>query len=246
MILLNKHLYVNLNNLQTMKVTVKKVLLSTLLLIGIHIPAILANDQFDNKIIEKTKKAVVTIHGQAALKAYDPMSNSWSGTGFIINKAKGHILTNAHIVGGAIIGTYHLFFHEGSRVDAKVLYYDPWLDYAFLQIDPTQIPADATEIKFGAKDPIMDQPVFIIGNNEGKSFSIHTGTVTGLYEVTGSMPQHSIRLSLNTRGGSSGSPVINQKGEAVALNYGGSDTFGIALHPAYLRYRFCRKGKITC
>ncbi len=206
---------------------------------------VLAKEQFEAKIIEKSKKAVVTIHGQASLKAYEPFADSWSGTGFIINKAKGHILTNAHIVGGAIVGTYHLFFHDGSRTDAKVLYYDPWLDYAFLQIDPASIPADATEIKFSTKDPVIDQPVFIIGNNEGKSFSIHTGTITSLYEIVGSMPQHSIRVSLNTRGGSSGSPVINQRGEAVALNYGGSETFGIALHPGYLRYAidFIEKSK---
>ena len=229
-----------------MKISIKKALLSTLLLVGINTSMLLAKDQFDSKIIDKTKKAVVTIHGQASLKAYEPIPSSWSGTGFIINKAKGYILTNAHIVGGAIIGTYHLFFHNGSRADAKVLYYDPWLDYALLKIDPTHIPADATEIKFAVKDPIMDQPVFIIGNNEGKSFSIHMGTITSLYEIEGAMPQHSIRLSLNTRGGSSGSPVVNQRGEAVALNYGGSDTFGIALHPAYLRYAidFIEKGEI--
>lgn len=226
-------------------ITIKKVLLNTLILVGASSSLVLAKEQFDPGIIEKSKKAVVTIHGQASLKAYELFPNSWSGTGFIINKAKGHILTNAHIVGRGVVGAYYLFFHDGSRVDAKVLYYDPWLDYAFLQIDPASIPADATEIKFSAKDPIMDQPVFIIGNNEGKSFSIHIGTVTNLYEITGSMPQHSIRVSLNTRGGSSGSPIINQRGEAIALNYGGSDTFGIALHPAYLRYAidFIEKGK---
>jgi hypothetical protein len=87
--------------------------------------------------------------------------------------------------------------------------------------------------------------VFVIGNNEGKSFSIHTGSITGLYEINGAMPQHSIRLSLNTTGGSSGSPIMNQQGEAIALNYGGSDTYALGLHPAYLRYAlgFIEKGE---
>lgn len=223
-----------------------KNLLYGMFLAGISITFSLAGAQFDNKITDKAKKAIVTIHGQASLKAYESLPKSWTGTGFIINKAKGYILTNSHVVGGAVIGTYHLFFHNGSRADVKVLYYDPWLDYAFLKIDPNQIPADATEIKFSTKDPVMDQPVFIIGNNEGKSFSVHTGTVTGLYEIEGTFPQHSIRVSLNTRGGSSGSPVMNQHGEAIALNYGGSDTFGIALHPAYLRYAigFIEQGQV--
>jgi S1-C subfamily serine protease len=155
-------------------------------------------------------------------------------------------LTNAHVIGTGVVGTYYLFFNNGSRVDAKVLYCDPWLDYAFLQVDPKSMPQDATEIKFSIKDPSIDQPIFIIGNNEGKSFSIHEGTVTGLYEITGLMPQHSIRLSLNTQGGSSGSPVMNQQGEAIALNYGGSETYGLGLHPAYIRYAlsFIEKGII--
>ena len=228
-----------------MKTSIRHLLIATILLLGSSIQASLGKELFSAKVIEKAKKAVVTIHGSASLKAYDDKSNAWSGTGFIIDKHQGHVLTNAHIVGRAVIGTYHLFFYDGTRADAKLLYYDPWLDYAFLQVDPTTIPHGATEIKFSSKDPVMDQPVFIIGNNEGKSFSTHTGTVTGLYEIAGNLPQHSIRLSLNTRGGSSGSPVMNQQGEAIALHYGGSDTFGIGLHAAYIRYvlGFIAKGK---
>lgn len=217
----------------------------TMLLLGTP-KLVLGKEQFKQKVIDKAKKAVVTIHGKASLSAYEEPLGTWSGTGFIVNKNKGFILTNAHITGHATVGTYYLFFHDGARADAKLLYYDPWLDYAFLQVAPETIPEDATEIKISAKDPAMDQPAFVVGNNEGKSFSIHTGNVSSIYRITGSMPQHSINLSLNTKGGSSGSPILNEKGEAIALNYGGSETFGIGIHPSYLRYalRFIEQGKI--
>jgi S1-C subfamily serine protease len=229
-----------------MKIYFKKVIVMPLVILLTHASVLLATEPFSQKVIEKTKHAIVTIYGEASLKAYENVSNSWTGTGFIINKRKGYILTNAHLVGGALIGTYYLFFYNGNRADAKVLYYDPWLDYAFLKVDPATIPTDASEIRIATKDPQIDQPVFIIGNNEGKSFSIHTGIITGLYEIAGAMSQHSIRLSLNTKGGSSGSPVVNQRGEAVSLNYGGSDSYGLGLHPGYLRYAidFVEKDKL--
>lgn len=55
---------------------------------------------------------------------------------------------------------------------------------------------------------MIDQPIFMAGNNEGHGFSLHTGVVADLYEITGNMPQQSIKLSLNTKGGSSGSSVL--------------------------------------
>ena len=227
-----------------MQTRVFRLLTFTALLFGTQVQPAMGKDPFNQKVIDKAKKAVVTIHGNASLTAYNNAGN-WSGTGFLVNKRKGLVLTNAHVAGGAVIGTYYLFFHDGTRADAKVLYYDPWQDYAFLQVDPKAIPRDVTEIKFSAKDPVMNQPAFVIGNNEGKNFSIHTGNVSSIYGIEGLMPQHSIILSLNTKGGSSGSPILNTKGEAIALNYAASATFGVGLHPSYLRYalRFIEQGK---
>lgn len=193
-------------------------------------------EKLSTSVLEKTKKSIVTIHGQASLIAYDPGSTAWTGTGFIINKKKGYILTNAHVAGGALIGRYEVVFYDGSQVNAKLLYDDPWIDYAFLQVDPQSIPQEATEIQWSRQDPYIGQLAFMVGNNEGKSLSIHTGTITGLDEIEEAMPQQAIRLSLNTAGGSSGSPIMNQQGEAIALNYSGGDTYALGLHPAYIRY----------
>ncbi len=195
-----------------------------------------AKEDFSNKIIENAKKSVVTIKVNASLSADPDQVGAWEGTGFIINKSKGLILTNAHVSGRSMIGKHDIIFQDGTQLDAQVVYYDPWLDYAFLKTDPSKIPSSATQTRFSKKNPKLHEPVMIIGNNEGKSFSVHTGNVSGLNEIVGILPQHSIRLSLNTKGGSSGSPVINTKGEAIALNYAGDNIFAIGLHPEYIRY----------
>jgi len=59
-----------------MKASIDKTLLNTLLLVGVNSSMLIAKEQFNAKIIEKTEESVVTIHGQAFLKAYETFSNS--------------------------------------------------------------------------------------------------------------------------------------------------------------------------
>ncbi len=195
-----------------------------------------AKDIFSNKVIEKAKNSVVTIEVTSSLSSDLGKGRKWSGTGSVLSKKHGIILTNAHVSGRAIIGKHDIIFQNGDRVDAKLLYYDPWLDFAFLKVDSKQIPKKVEEITFSSSNPKINQKALIIGNNAGKSFSIHTGYVCDIYGITGSMPQHYIKFALNTKGGSSGSPVFNRKGEVIALNFAGDQTFALAAHPEYFRY----------
>ena len=225
--------------------TIKIYLGLKIFIISLYLQPIFAKELFDPAIIAKAKQSVVTIAVTSSLSPYDQL-RAWSGTGFIVDKKEGYILTNKHVIGIAVVGNYELTFYNGIQADAKVVYYDPWLDYGFLKVDPKDIPIGAVETLFSKVNPLPDQPVFIIGNNEGKSFSIHKGVVADGYHIVGDMPQQAILLSLNTTGGSSGSPVFNRKGEAIALNYSGNTIFANGLHPAYIRYAlpFIKRGAI--
>lgn len=202
----------------------------------LHPSALLAAERFKSKMVERAKLAIVRIEKKASLKAYGDLDRKASGTGCIVDKSQGIVLTNGHIVDPVSISTYHLTFHNGQVAEAKLLYCDPWIDYAFLKVVPEHVPKDATEIEFSSHVPKVSQDVFMIGNNEGKSFSMHTGTVSRIHEVGGAMAQQDIEISLNTAGGSSGSPVLDQRGQAVGLNYAGSTTFSRSVHPDYIRY----------
>lgn len=196
---------------------------------------LLAKESFSEKIVEQAKKSVVTIQVTASFSAYG-QTGQWMGTGCVVDKKRGYLLTNRHVIGDAVIGNYKVTFFNGIQQEAKVIYYDPWLDYGFLKVEPAAIPQEVTEISFSRHNPVIDQPIFMVGNNEGYSFSLHTGVVADLYDIVGIMPQQAIKLNLNSRGGSSGSPIFDKNGYAIALNYAGDNTFAFAIHPEYLRY----------
>lgn len=205
---------------------------------------IVAADEISSEVLEKIRKGVVTIESRISISAYEE-AGGFNGTGFIADKESGLLVTNAHVISPASVGIYFITFSNGKQTEAKVLYYDAWQDFAILKIDPKETPEEATEIKFTDEDVKLGQDVFIVGNNESQGFSFHSGYLANLYEISGSMPQHTYIVNLNTAGGSSGSPLVNLKGEAIGLNYGGSKTFGMSLKGQYISYalKHIKEGK---
>ncbi len=185
-------------------------------------------------VLEKAKKAIVTIDTRATISAYKTPGN-WTGTGFITDKKNGFIVTNHHITSPASIGTYLITFYNGKQAEANLVYYDLWQDYAILKINTSDIPNAAEEIIFSKMPVAQNQNVLVVGNAEGKDFSFHTGYISGLYEIAGDMPQSSYVINLNSTGGASGSPILNEKNEAIGLLYGGGKTYVFALKGSYVQ-----------
>ena len=187
------------------------------------------------KEIEKTKKAIVTVESRVSMSAYMYTGN-WNGTGFIVDKARGLVMTNAHVVGRAAVGSYFITFHNGKQAEAKSVYYDPYADYAILRVMPNELPEDIEAIKFANDAPKLGDKVFMFGNTESRGFSFHTGYLSNLYDVSGDMPQGTYVVNMNSTGGASGSPLINSNNEAIGILYGGGKTFALGLKASYLRY----------
>lgn len=177
----------------------------------------LATD-FSPEIINTNKKGVVSITVRASHAAYNS-TGAWSGTGFVVNKEKGIILTNRHVIGEATASTFEVAFFNGREADAVVLYTDPLLDFGFLKVDPEELPEDIEALRLVDKIPTLNQPVIMIGKNEGQNFSLNVGNVSSLYESIGYFPTQSYRISLNAQGGASGSPVITKNGDVIALTH---------------------------
>jgi S1-C subfamily serine protease len=205
-----------------------------------------ACQDFESEVIENTKKCIVVVKNTLSRKAYGAMDGYDEGVGCIVDKPKGIILTTRSIVGHAAIGTYHITFYNGAQADAKLCYYDPWSDCAFLKVLPEDVPDDTTTMTFSNTALEMNQPVFVVSNNEGRGASMHTGNVSSIHEVTGSMPQHAINVSFDTKNSAIGTPIVDAKGQAVGLHYAGSATFGTGLHPTYVHHAlsWIRQGKI--
>lgn len=208
-------------------------LLRTFLIFLFTYSTFVTASEISDKTMTKAKKAIVTIDTRISMSAYQKIGN-FKGTGFIVDKKSGLVLTNAHVVGLGAIGTYFITFHTGQQAEAKLVYYDLWQDQAILKIAPDAVPHDIEEITFTNKTVSLNQDIFLVGNNEGQGFAVHRGSIANLYEISGEMPQSSYVINLNVVGGSSGSPVLNTSGEAIGLHYGGGQTFGLALKGAYV------------
>lgn len=174
------------------------------------------------QMINKLNQGVVKIETTTIHSAYSYSGLSY-GTGFLIDKAKGLFLTNSYVIIPGSVCRYTVKFADGKEAKAKLKYYDPWQDFAFLQIDPKDIPAQTEALKIKPSAVIENEEVFIIGNNGGFEYSFLSGRVASQFENTGHFPTQSFRITLNNAPGSSGSPVINMQGEVIGIIHSGND-----------------------
>lgn len=188
--------------------------------------------QEENKDIEAWKKGVVNISNRVMCSPYGK-AGQFGGTGFFVDKGEGIIVTNKHIVNSVDVNETYVTFFNGREIKATLLYSDPIYDFSFLKIGAEDIPPEVIEFKLQGKLPKVNEAVSIVGNNDGQGFSVQTGLITSIHETSGFFSNQSIRISLNTKGGSSGSPIIDANGNAIAINQSGNDTYAYALPSAY-------------
>lgn len=192
--------------------------------------------KFDLNVLEQAKKSVVSVDRKIAVTAYT-LPYNFDGNGVVIDKQSGYILTSSIVVGPVMIGTYTVGFFNGTEAEAKVMYYDPWLDYAILKVDPLVIPKQIREIKLSNTPSVVGQSIFTIASKKNQKPTVHFGTIADTNaNITWTMPQHFICVSTTTKTAAVGSLIFNKLGEGIALNCAGSDTINVGLHLNYIHY----------
>lgn len=186
------------------------------------------------KVIEKAKAQVVSIERTTLLGINGEKPGRANATGFIVDLAAGLIATNRH-VSGTSPARYRVVFRDGSTAQARLLYYDPFNDFAFLKVSTDAFKAGAAQAAFADAPPAEGDEVFLVGNNENYEYSVKTGKVVNLAVHKAPRQTLAMQTSFDRTGGASGSPVFDAKGRVVAIHSLGSDTSSFEVPAAYLK-----------
>jgi hypothetical protein len=133
------------------------------------------------------------------------------GSGFIIGD--GRVVTNLHVIEGAKYGSV---FISGSSTKHKIEGYfsiDKQNDLAILSV-PT---LTGKPIQLASIDPEVGEKIYAIGNPKGLSGTISEGIVSGIRDLEN---KKLIQITAPISPGSSGGPVLNNKGEVIGVAVG--------------------------
>ncbi len=138
------------------------------------------------------------------------------GSGFLINKDKGLILTNAHITGRSKSKVRVAFKNYGFS-PVKQVYVDPRIDIAIVQIDPKLIPIEAKEAKLKCDGKVPSgTSVAAFGHPKDLSFSASRGIVSKYRFFSG---KDVIQTDTAINKGNSGGPLIDMNtGLVIGIN----------------------------
>jgi S1-C subfamily serine protease len=143
------------------------------------------------------------------------MAESATGTGVIAN-ANGTILTAAHVIDGAV--AIKITYADGTTSAAEVASKNDAQDVATLT--PAQLPETLVPATLGGGTRVGDD-VVAIGNPLGLTFSTTSGVVSGLDRTMtreqGGNITGLIQFDAAVNPGSSGGPLINDRGQVTAI-----------------------------
>ena len=172
--------------------------------------------QVENSVVQVNSKIPVnnTINSQ--------IQNATAlGSGFVYDK-QGHIITNAHVVGGS--KTVDVTFVDGNRYTAKVIGTDDDSDIAVIQITDNNITKSLKPLTIGNSSKMeVGDSVIAVGNSFGLSDTMTTGIVSQIGRLLppsglGFSIPDAIQTDAPINPGNSGGPLLNMKGEVIGVN----------------------------
>jgi serine protease Do len=154
----------------------------------------------------------------------------FTGAGFVIDKKRGWIATNAHVT-GRIIESVNVQFKDGQYNPAKLLFLGTYRDFAVVAVSPKFIPENATEAPIDCDGkPSLGVAVGAFGHPHGLDFTGTRGIISGQkYRWS----KNWIQTDAAINPGNSGGPLIAlETGKVIGINtssYESSDGIGFAI-----------------
>jgi S1-C subfamily serine protease len=158
------------------------------------------------QIFKAIAPSVVVIY---SLDAYgDTISQ---GSGFFINE-KGHFITNWHVVEDAYDAKVKLYNGKSFEIDSVIS-----ADYEgdLIVLSSQELAKYSKPAQIAKELPEIGEDIIVIGSPLGFEYSISEGIISSIRKI----PEFGnfIQISAAISPGSSGSPVVNMKGQVVGI-----------------------------
>lgn len=183
-------------------------------------------------MLGQAQKFTVKVRGTVQWPFLPEQIGTGLGTGFIIDRDKGWIITNAHVAKRSPATVeVSLTDVEGDWVAADRIYVDNHLDIAVLKVAADKLPAGAIAAKLGCKQSIKQgATVVAYGHPINLNFTATRGIVSSV-RTLGS--NEFVQMDANINPGNSGGPLLSVEAAEVigvnTLNFPGAPGLGLAI-----------------
>lgn len=168
------------------------------------------------QILAQAERYTVKVKRISSIGLNQDEGGSAHGTGFLIDRERGWILTNAHVASRSPAELTVSF--KGQRpIEARRVYLDPLVDMAIMSVDPKLIPASAKPAQLDCSGtlPQIGTPVAIFGHPGTLSYAATRGIISSIPWI---FPTEMIQSDAIISGGNSGGPLISLvTGKVVGL-----------------------------
>jgi S1-C subfamily serine protease len=165
--------------------------------------------------VQDAAPAVLKVHGE------NDCGRGVEGTGFVYSP--GRLMTNAHVVAGVDAPEVEV---NGSAEQAEVVYYNPDLDVAVLELDTSGVPS----LEFDREAKQADG-VAILGYPQDGPFNVQPGRIRAEQRLRspniygdGTVLREVFSLRGLVRPGNSGGPIVSSAGDVVGVVFAASVT----------------------
>ena len=166
-------------------------------------------------ILEEANQYTVKIRRGSTVGLNEDDGTSAQATGFLVDRSRGWILTNAHVASRSP-ATLTVSFKGEKYISARRIFVDRLLDVAVLEVESSAMPANVLAAQLECKDlPKMGSAVAVFGHPGDFSYTATRGIISSISWI---FPTEQIQSDAVINGGNSGGPLIDlSTGRVVGL-----------------------------